>query len=177
MGGFEVALAASYLSVIPMMVLAQLQYSQQWQATDVFRAAPLRGPASICHGARQAILLFLAVPLVLAFGLIIWIAQRDVAQLWLLLPGSVAMPVFSLVPGLLGHGVPLSRPTEEAKGAARGLSMVAAMMVAFAISGAAMFSWWAGWFFWFLGAEIIGAIGVYASLRLMIANSRWPAAE
>jgi ABC-2 type transport system permease protein len=177
MGGFEVALAASYLSVIPMMVLAQLQFSQQWQATDVFRAAPLRGPASICHGARQAILFFLALPLVLAFGLIIWIAQRDVSQLLLLLPGAVAMPVFSLVPGLLGHGVPLSRPTEEAKGAARGLSMVAAMMVAFAISGAAMFSWWTGWFYWFLGAETVFAIGVYAALRLVIAGMRWPASE
>jgi hypothetical protein len=177
MGGFEVALAASYLSVIPMMVLAQLQYSQQWQASDVFRAAPLQGPASICHGARQAILCLLALPLVLAFGLIIWIAQRDVAQLLLLVPGTVAMPVFALVPALLGHGIPLSRPTEEAKGAARGLSMVAAMMVAFALSGAAMFSWWTGWFYWFLGAEIIGAIGVYTAVRFAIANSRWPASE
>jgi hypothetical protein len=55
--------------------------------------------------------------------------------------------------------------------------MVAAMMVAFAISGAAMFSWWVGWFSWFLGAEIIGAIGLYAALRFVIANSRWPASE
>jgi hypothetical protein len=177
MGGFEVSLAASYLSVIPMMVLAQLQYSQQWQATDVFRAAPLHGPASLCHGARQAVLSLLALPLVLAFGLMIWIAQRDLSQLLLLLPGVVAMPVFSLVPGLLGHGVPLSRPTEEAKGATRGLSMVLAMMVAFAISGAAMFSRWAGFFYWFVGIETVVAIGVYAALRLVIANSRWPAAE
>jgi hypothetical protein len=36
---------------------------------------------------------------------------------------------------------------------------------------------WAGWFHWFLGAEIIGAIGVYAALRSVIANSPWPAAE
>ncbi len=87
------------------------------------------------------------------------------------------MPVFALIPGLLGHGVPLSRPTEEAKGAGRGLNLFVAMLFAFAISGLAMFSRWAGWFCWFLGAEAVFAIGIYAGLRLVIGKMRWPASE
>jgi hypothetical protein len=176
-GGFTIGFAASYLSVVPMMVLNLVQYSQQWQAADVFRAAPLHGPAALCHGARCAILCCLALPLLLAFVLLVWVTQRDFVQLLLFLPGVVAMPVYALIPSLGGRGVPLSLPTEEAKGAGRGLHLFVAMLLAFALSGLATWSWSAGCFHWFIGTEAVLALCLYAALRRAIANTKWPTLE
>ena len=43
--GFGVPFSGLYLGLVPLMGLQMLQYSQQWQAADIFRAAPLAGPA------------------------------------------------------------------------------------------------------------------------------------
>jgi ABC-2 type transport system permease protein len=48
--GFGVAFAAGFFATTPLMVLDLLQYSQQWQASDIFRAAPMAVPAEICNG-------------------------------------------------------------------------------------------------------------------------------
>ncbi len=70
-GGFGIALAGSYLGMTPLVALTILQYSQQWQASDVFRAAPMIGPAPLFHGARRAIMCIVAFPVIVGFGLII----------------------------------------------------------------------------------------------------------
>ena len=61
----------------------------------------------ICHGSRRAVLCFLAVPAIVAFAILSWLTQKDVAQLLLLLPGFIAMPVYALIPSLNG-AVPLA---------------------------------------------------------------------
>ena len=38
--------AGVYLGMVPLLGLQMLQYSQQWQAADIFRAAPMPGPPS-----------------------------------------------------------------------------------------------------------------------------------
>lgn len=176
-GGFGVAFAGSYLSVLPMMALNLLQYSQQWQASEIFRVAPLPGPAALCSGARKAILCILALPTIYIFALTVLFMRRDVSQLLLLLPGIVALPVYALIPCLGGNGVPLSLPTEEAKGAGHGLTMVVTVLPSFAIAGLAAWSWSAGWFHWFMLAETLVAIKLYAMIRITIANRRWPTWE
>jgi hypothetical protein len=155
-----------------------LQYSQQWQAADIFRAAPISGPAPLCHGARRAVLCLLALPMLLLVGLIVWLLLRDdLSQLLLLLPGIVALPVFALVPSLGGHGVPLSLPTDAAKSAGRGLNMILVMFIAFALAGLASWSWSHGWFWWLVLAETAVAAGLYAVMRVSIASARWSSAE
>ena len=57
-----VAFAGAYLGLIPLLGLNLLQYSQHWKAADIFRAAPMPGPARLCDGARQAVLCWLTVP-------------------------------------------------------------------------------------------------------------------
>ncbi|HUB25366.1 MAG TPA: hypothetical protein VL992_08040, partial [Tepidisphaeraceae bacterium] len=64
MEGFELAMISTYVGVIPLMAVNVLQYSQQWQACDIFRAAPIAGPGPLCHGGRRAVLLLLATPIV-----------------------------------------------------------------------------------------------------------------
>jgi ABC-2 type transport system permease protein len=173
MNGFGVAFAGSYLCIVPMMGSSLLQYSQQWQASDVFRVAPLPGPASLCHGARRAILCFLALPIIFVFATIVWFVKPNMSLLPMLLPGMIALPIFALIPHLGGHAILLSRPVEQAKSAGNGVTMFATMMVSFALSGLATWSWTTGWFLWFILAETLIATLLYATLRLSFAKMRW----
>jgi len=175
--GFAIAFLSGSLGIFPLIALSTLQFSQQWQASDVFRAAPIRGPAALSEGARRAVLAVLTLPalaLVVAISLVV---RQDSSQLLLLLPGIIAIPVFSLVPCLGGKAVPLSLPSEEAKAASRGATMWIAMLAAFAISGLGVWAHSAGWLGWFLLAETALAIGVYGAMRASIATARWSSME
>jgi hypothetical protein len=154
-----------------------VSYSQNWQASDLFRVAPLAGPGRLCHGARRAVLLCLTLPLLAAFGVICWAVAGTSWQLLLLLPGLIALPVFALIPSLEGQAVPLSRPGDEAKAASRGLSMVGMMFLAMAIGGLGVGAWYAGVFWWFILAEVLMAGGAYFALCRSIARVRWKSAE
>jgi ABC-2 type transport system permease protein len=175
---FGLVFTSAYLGLIPMSALNLLQYSQQWQAADIFRVAPMAGPAQLCNGARRAVMCFLTLPLLVLFGAVAWwMIRGDVSRGALLLPGLIALPVFALVPGVTGNAVPLSVPTEEAKSAGRGLRLMAAMLVSMAVSGLALGAQAAGLFKWFLLAEIILVAAIYAGLRIRCASVRWPPLE
>ncbi len=148
-GGLWVAMGGTYLGIVPMLGLSLMRYSQHWQAADLFRAAPLPGPAPLCHGARRAALCLLAFPALIAFGLFAWLLQRAGSNLLLLLPGILALPVYVMVPCLGGDAVPLSKPVEEAKSAGRALTMIGTMIISLIISGIATAAWKYGWFQWF----------------------------
>lgn len=175
-GEFGIAFAGAYVGLVPMLGIGMLQYSQQWRAADIFRAAPIAGPAAICHGARRAVLCFLTIPTLLVFGLLACLFQGANSNLLLLLPGIIALPVYSLVPSVSG-AVPLSVPTDEAKSAGRGLSMIAVIMTSMVIGGLATFSWTTGWFREFIIVEALVAAVFYAVLRLSLARDRWAPLE
>jgi hypothetical protein len=151
-----------------------LQYSQQWQASDIFRAAPMIGPAQLCHGARRAVLCLLALPMMLLVGLIVWLLRGDLTPLVLFLPGIIALPVFALVPSLGGRSVPLSLPTDAAKSAGRGLNMIVVMAITFGLAMTASLAWTQGWFWWLVLGEAIVAVCLYCVMRLSLAGTRWP---
>jgi hypothetical protein len=176
-GGFGVAFAGAYLGLIPLLGLNLMQYSQQWQASDLFRAAPLPGPAALCHGARWAVLWLLTMPILVIFGAIAWIVQSDSANLALLLPGVIALPVYSLVPCLGGKVVPLSLPTEEAKSAGRGLKMIGVMLASMALAAAAVAAWVFKFFTWFIVLETLVVAGAYLAMRSAVGKSRWQSLE
>jgi hypothetical protein len=175
-GGFGFAVASGFLGIIPLMGLNLLQYSQQWQAADVFRSAPMPGPAQLCEGARKAVVLFLTLPLVVLFCAVMWLMRATPAQYCLVIPGLIALPVYSLIPEFSG-AVPLSNPVEEAKSAGRGLTMVGVMFISVAVSGIAMFSWHKGFFGWFLGVEAAIVIAIYVGLRVKLKAARWQPME
>ncbi len=175
--GSSVAFAGGFLGLMPLMGLNLLQYSQQWQAADIFRAAPISGPAQICHGARRAILCVLTFPLVVLFMLFAWVVHTRASQVSLFLPGIIALPVYALIPHLGGHAVPLSLPTEEAKSASRGLSLIGVMIASSILSGVATLAWSNHWFWWFLPGEAILALIVCVGMIYSINKSRWPSLE
>jgi ABC-2 type transport system permease protein len=176
-GGFGMSFSSSYLGIVPLFALNLLQYSQQYQASDLFRAAPMAGPAQLCHGARRAVLFLLTLPMLALFGLVIWFLYAQVSLLALLLPGLLAIPVYALIPSVGGKSVPFSLPAEEAKSAGRGLTMIGVMLVSMALSGISLWAWSTGWFWWFLLAETIVAVGLYVTLRASLASVRWKPME
>ncbi len=99
------------------------------------------------------------------------------ANLALLLPGLILLPVYALVPGLGGRSMPLSQPVESAKAARRGLRMLLAGIIPFAVAGLAMLAWSFGCFRWFLLAETVLAAGVYAVMRWRLNSAAWPSLE
>ncbi len=176
-GGFGVAFSGAYLGLIPMLALNMLQFSQHWQASDLFRAAPMIGPVQLCHGARRAVLVFLTLPIVLLCVAATWFLRGNSAQLVLLLPGIIALPVYSLIPCLGGNAVPLSQPTEEAKSVGRGLQMMVVMFASFAMAGISVWAHKAGFFLWFLAVEIVMVAVVYTGMRLSLGSVRWKSME
>jgi len=176
-GAFGVAFAGTYLGLVPLLGLNLLQYSQHWQASDVFRAAPMPGPAPLCHGARHAILVLLTAPVLVFYGLVAWLAGVEFSRLALLLPGLIALPIFALMPSMKGKSVPLSMPIDEAKSAGRGLHMIGVMLISAALSGLAMWSWTSGWFVWLLLIELLIAFGLYQVMRRSLDSVRWTSLE
>jgi hypothetical protein len=169
---FGIAFAGAYAGIVPMFGLSLLQYSQQWRAADIFRAAPIAGPARISHGARRAVLCFLAVPAILAFGALAWFFQGGVVKLLLLVPGLIAMPVYALMPSL-GGAVPFSQPADNAKATGRGLTMIGTIFIAMALAAVATLTWVGGYFWYFVAAELLVAIALYATLRFRLDRKRW----
>jgi ABC-2 type transport system permease protein len=174
---FGVAFAGAYIGFIPMQALSMLQFSQHWQAADLFRAAPIPGPIQLCHGARRAVLVMLTAPAVL---LILLIANfiGGSSGLLMLLPGILALPLYALLPSLGGKAVPLSQATEEGKRAGKNvLLMLVVTMVSAIIAGLAQWSSSAGWFFKFITVEVIVLAFLYIGIRMIIARTTWESME
>ncbi|HTB85736.1 MAG TPA: hypothetical protein VK742_18980 [Candidatus Sulfotelmatobacter sp.] len=173
---FGISFSGAYMGLIALWGIQFLQYSQHWLAADVFRYAPLVGPAELGHGVRRAVLLVLALPMVVLMAAIVWLLHGASGQMLLLLPGMILLPVFALVPGL-GGIAPLSRPPDAAKSAGRGAHMIVALIVSMLVAGLAMGSWDAGFFWPFIGAEAAVAAGFYFFFKLRIRRMRWPALD
>ncbi len=175
--GFDVAFSGAYLGLIPLLALGMLPYSQQWQAADLFRAAPMPGPSPVWDGTRKAVLLFLTFPSWILFVAIV-LLRRDASHLMLLLPGIIALPIYAMVPCLGGKAVPFSMPSEGSKSAGGGfLRMIGVMLISMALSALAMWSWNKGWFSWLILGEIIVVIICYAAMRASLARVRWSSLE
>ncbi|MGC4016890.1 MAG: hypothetical protein QM755_20605 [Luteolibacter sp.] len=177
-GGTPMVISGSYLAILPMMALGLLQYSQHWQATDLFRATPVQGPAPFIHGARHAVMWLLVLPTAIALAaLAVFLLPGGIANLPMLLPGFIALPAYAMVPGAVGRAIPLSLPVEEAKSAGRGLRLTFAMFSALALGGIAYLAREGNWFGWFLAGEALAVAFLCFCFHKAIAALEWPAAE
>jgi hypothetical protein len=174
---FGVAFSGAYLGLLPMLALGILEFSQQWAAADVFRLAPIRGPGSINHGARRAVLLVITLPMIILFSLIILALGKRGGDLTLLLPGLIALPLYALVPALGGGSTLLSRAAEEAKAAGRGVKTIGVMMSSAVLAGIAAFASSRGWLWIMIAVEGTLAAIAYLIMRAMIGRARWASAE
>ncbi|MEO7520432.1 MAG: hypothetical protein ABIW79_01320 [Gemmatimonas sp.] len=176
-GTFGVAFAGSYLGLVPLLALGMLSLSQQWQASDIFRSAPVLGPAALSHGARRAVLVLVMLPMLLLFAAIVLLLGQKPRGLLLMLPGLVALPVYAMIPCLGGKAVPLSRPPDEAKAARRTSLTMLVMFSSAALAGIASFLHTRGYFVHFLIAETAVAATAYLFMRASLARERWASIE
>jgi len=176
-GGFMIAFGSSILGLVPMTATKLLQYSQQWQAADLFRMAPVAGPAPFCRGATRAVQCVMTVPFVLVFVVIALATRTHPGQWLLLLPGLISLPVYSMIPSSDGEAVPLSRPGDEARSASRGLIMMGATLVAVVIAALAWWCWRVGWFWEFIAIETALAAFLYLGMRRYMLRVTWSSIE
>jgi hypothetical protein len=119
------------------------------------------------------VLLFLTLPLILLLFVITLGMHTSLSQLILFLPGLLSIPIFALLPGLLGKDVPLSQPPEDAKAANRGMAMFGMMIVALALAGVATLAWAQGWFHWLLLVEAVVVAVFYIYGRARLNRMKW----
>ncbi|MFC7336145.1 hypothetical protein ACFQY0_03065 [Haloferula chungangensis] len=172
-----VALAGGYLATLPLLAMNLLQFSSHWQATDLFRYTPMPGPGPLVHGARLAVMSIIAVPALLVLSLAVFLIPGGSTKLVMLLPGIIAMPVYAYLAGAWGKTIPFARPSEEARSAGRGASLVGMMMSSFVISGMAIVASQMGLLPWYLLGEAVFAIGICLLLHKSIDALKWPPAE
>jgi hypothetical protein len=177
MSGFGVAFAGIYVGIIPMLAVDLLRYSQQWQAADLFRVAPMSGPGPLWHGARRAVLCILGLPLVLALAGIAWLVAGGNSHIWLMVPGVIALPVYAMMACLRTDGAPLALPTEAAKAASRGLNLMITMLISAFLAILSAFAWNHGWFTWLLVIESIVLVAAYFTMRTFVSAARWTSLE
>ncbi|HMP84585.1 MAG TPA: hypothetical protein PKA41_17965, partial [Verrucomicrobiota bacterium] len=172
-GSFFIALSGMFLGTTAMLGMNLLQFSQQWQASDLFRVAPVHGPGQFCLGASRAVMTFLAVPLVMLIGVVAWASRGNFELLLLLVPGILTLPVFALFPCIGGKAIPLSHPTEEAKSARQGLRMFSAFIIASIMAAIASSAWSAGWFVCFLLCETAVVVVLRSMMRASLNRTQW----
>jgi hypothetical protein len=174
---YMLLMSGGYLALVPMLALKLLQYSQNWQATDVFHVTPTPGPGALMIGARKAVSVFLVLPGLLVMGAFFVLITGGWGQLIYLLPGVLSLPIFGRVLALDGRFLPLSMPVEDAKSAGRGLKILLPMFAALGVGGAAAVAKSFGYYYEFLLAEMLLAGGIALLMDRKTRGLRWPTIE
>lgn len=157
-----------------MTALRLLQYSQHWQAAELFRVVPLAGPAALMEGARRAVLLVFGLPLFAVLAVTAWLLGAGPREL-LLIPGLVTLPVYSLIPLKFNSAAPLSVSARTFTGTSGCLTitgmLVAMLTSGLLIAGLAVLALRNGWLGYFLAVEILLALAVHWTLQRSIARA------
>ena len=119
------------LGSIPISALETLRMSPHYAAADIFAVAPLSSAAPVFHGVRKAIIFYLLVPSICLAGILFaYLAPGGRESLLLAVPGLIAIPTLSLLPGLVEEYLPLSRPAARGEQSARNMGLVFLTMLA-----------------------------------------------
>lgn len=141
------------LGSMPISALETLRVSPHYAAADIFAVAPLASAASVFHGVRKAIIFYLLVPSICLAGILIaYLAPGGRESLLLTVPGLIAIPTLSLLPGLAEEYLPLSRPAARGEQSARNMGLI--FLTMFAMLGVVGGSWlaWSQGYLWLLVA-------------------------
>lgn len=180
-GGAEAAImmqgfATCFLGMVSMQALLFLGCSEHWRASAFFHVAPLPHWTPLFHGSRKAVLACLSFPVLIVQTAILCGIQRSFTPLALSLPALLFLPTFSLVTGLLGQWLPLSKPSEDVKNTATGCLMMAGAMVAAGIvGGLASWMWHIGHFVLYLAIEAVLMLAASFLMKYLMRDTPWVA--
>jgi hypothetical protein len=151
--------------MLPTLTLETLRTGTQSVAADVFLYTPLESTASLFHGVRKATIVLVTVPMLVIAFVIIGVAVHEVEPLLAMLPALIVLPTMTLLDGLVGDYLPLSRSPESGRQTAIqvgvSLATIAAMGGLFGIGWVArsMHVFWP-----VLGVELVVVAGIHALL-------------
>ena len=155
----------TFIGMLTNTAMATLKMSPQYMASDVFRYAPLASAAPVFHGARKAVIVGFVLPAFALVSPILWFTVRQHELMLAILPVLVAMPTLSLLNGLVGDYLPLSRPmTLGRQGVTNVLYMIVGSIGSGAISAVALLGVKQGWFWAFFAVELVVLLAVHAVL-------------
>lgn len=162
---FFTAFSGAYLCLIPLTAINMLEYSQQWQASDVYRSAPIAGPGAIQRGVQSAVVWLLTVPMFILASMLLLAFGAHVQQLALLAPGAILLPVCAQAACIEGRGVPLSLAGDPTKQAAYTALMFGAMIGATIVAAVAAVAWSGGWYVVFIAVEAAAVAWIYTTMK------------
>jgi hypothetical protein len=178
--GGEVAgvFALGYVVIVPIQALILLHRSEHWRAADLFRLAPVAHWTPLFHGARKAVVCWLALPALALVAALIALLRGTWSPLLIALPMLVAVLVCSFVPGLVGAWLPLSKPNTDPRDSALGCAVLGGVMAGVMMLGA-LASWLhgLGWFWPFLAATLFLGFGLQALFVARLRARRWRPVE
>ena len=168
--------ATCFLGMVSLQALMFLGCSEHWRAAAFFYVAPLPHWSPLFHGSRKAVLCWLSFPVLILQTALICGLQRSWTPLALSLPAMMFLPTFSLVTGLMGQWLPLSKPSEDVKNTAAGcLMMGGSMAAAGVIGGLSSWMWQLGHFGIFLVVEALVMLGAAALMKYLMRDTPWVA--
>jgi hypothetical protein len=180
-GGAETAMmmqgfATCFLGMVSLQALMFLGCSEHWRAAAFFYVAPLRHWTPLFHGSRKAVLCWLSFPVLILQTALLCGLQRSWTPLMLSLPALMFLPTFSLLTGLVGQWLPLSKPSEDVKNTSAGcLMMGASMAAAGIIGGLSSWMWHIGHFGIFLALEALVMLGATVLMKYLMRDTPWVA--
>jgi hypothetical protein len=123
-GGHLAPLASiCLLGMVPGVAMEALRISSHPVASELFAVVPIAGTEAVFHGVRKAAIRYVAPAIVLS-GLLAFLVVPG--GLMLAVPGVLAFPLFSLIPGLFGPYVPLALPKARGQQAIANAVLLAA---------------------------------------------------
>lgn len=168
--------ATCFLGMVSLQAMMFLGCSEHWRASAFFHVAPLRHWSPLFHGSRKAVLCWLSFPVLILQTALICGLQRSWTPLALSLPAMLFLPTFSVVTGLMGQWLPLSKPPEDVKNTSAGCLMMAASMVAAGIiGGLSSYMWHIGHFAIFLALEALVMLGATVLMKYLMRDTPWVA--
>ena len=158
------------LGTMPMSALETLRLSSHHAAADIFVVAPLTSAAPVFHGVRKATLYYLLLPAICIAGiLIVYLGPGGRDSLVLAVPGLIVIPTISLVPGLMGEYLPLSRPATRGDQSSRNMGLLFVTMLGMlAVVGGSYLAWSFGFLWVLVAVELVIVVLVnWTSCRLI----------
>jgi ABC-2 type transport system permease protein len=166
LNAFSLAFAGAFVAMLPATIIEQLRMAEDWQAADLFYYAPIERASGLFQGTRKAVIAGLVAPGLVTVAVIGLVWLRNPLLLLVLLPGLIALPLFSQLAGLGKLFIPFSQPAERPNVGGRGCIMMAVSLVfAMSIAGLAGWSWIAGRFLLLLAIEVPVVLGLTWMMR------------
>ncbi len=149
-------ITAWMLATMPLSALGTLRMSSHHAAAEIFAVAPLPSAAPVFHGVRKATIYYLLVPAIFIAGvLFVFIGAAGRDALLLAVPGLIAIPTISLLPGLVGGYLPLSRPAARgAQSSGNMLLLYLTMIAMVAVGGVTYLAWILGYLWALVAVEL-----------------------